>query len=307
MCGWPRPGPVSSDLVELRGQRVRFPHSLIQAYLGSRLLDVALADPGYCDQALNHPGPGREFLIAMVLRSRANDAAGMWQPDPAGGPRPGGRSAVGAAAAGARHARRKKTPARANVQQKYVDPLRKAAGKRDDNKVLDMYAAALEIDCGAPEPTHRAIADKIKAQWPRIHAQEPRTLDEGKLLLVSRFGDAARRIDDRRQHGEANLELPAYRELYEIACLERSYPVKLAAAQEIGVGGDSAYQELSAVLAAPCPICHSERAERLERAEVSGVSIRDQQLSGEDHQCLAGTDAGRLGRRDRQCPVRRTG
>jgi NACHT domain len=246
------------DLVELRGQRVRFPHSLIQAYLGSRLLDVALADPGYCEQALKHPGPGREFLIAMVLRSRANDAAGMWQPDPAG-----------AAAAGARQARRKKTPARANVQQRYVDPLRKAAGKRDDNKVLDMYAAALEIDCGAAEPAHRAIADKIKAQWPRIHAQEPRTLDEGKLLLVRRFGDAARRIDDRRRHGEANLELPAYRELYEIACLERSYPVKLAAAQEIGVGGDSAYQELSAVLAAPCPICHSERSERLERAEVS--------------------------------------
>ncbi|HEV2243614.1 MAG TPA: NACHT domain-containing protein [Streptosporangiaceae bacterium] len=259
------------DLVELRGQRVRFPHSLIQAYLGSRLLDVALADPGYCEQALKHPGPGREFLIAMVLRSRANDAAGMWQPDPAGaaGAPSASGSAAGAAAAGGRQARPKKTPARANVQQKYVDPLRKAAGKRHDNKVLDMYAAALEIDCGAPEPTHLAIADKIKAQWPRIHAQEPRTLDEGKLLLVSRFGDAARRIDDRRQHGEASLELPAYRQLYEIACLERSYPVKLAAAQEIGVGGDSAYQELSAVLAAPCPICHSERAERLARAEVA--------------------------------------
>src|SRR5215472_749459 len=264
------------NLVEVRGEKVRFPHSLMQAYLGSRLLDVALADPGYCEQALKHPGPGPEFLIAMVLRSRANDAAGMWQPDPAGaagapaaGGSVAGAAAAGAAAAGARQARRKKTPARANVQQTYVDPLRKAAGKRDDNKVLDMYAAALEIDCGAPEPAHRAIADKIKARWPRIHAQEPRTLDEGKLLLVSRFGDAARRIDDRRQHAEANLGLPAYRQLYEIACLERSYPVKLAAAQEIGVGGDSAYQELSAVLAAPCPICHSERAQRLERAEVA--------------------------------------
>jgi hypothetical protein len=44
------------DLVELRGNSVRFQHSLIQAYLGSRLLDVALQDPAYCEQALEPAG-----------------------------------------------------------------------------------------------------------------------------------------------------------------------------------------------------------------------------------------------------------
>jgi hypothetical protein len=253
------------ELVEVRGNSVRFQHSLIQAYLGSRLLDVALADPVYRKQALEPPGPGREFLIAMVLRSRATEGTGTGRPGVAG------RDAVsvpraGVPAAGAGRSRRKNTPAREDVQQRYVDPLRQAAAKRDDNKVLDMYAAALEIDCGAPGPTHRAIAEKIKARWPRIHAQDPRTLEEGKLTLVRRFGEAARRIDDRRQQGETSLDPPAYRQLYEIAAIERSYPIRLAAAQEAGAGGDAAYRELSGVLAAPCGVCEIERAERLERA-----------------------------------------
>ena len=250
------------ELVELRGSNVRFQHSLIQAYLGSRLLDAALQDPAYCAQALKLPGPGREFLIAMVLRARAPAGAGAWRLDEA---RP--QTVVSVlwaivAAAMARRSRRTSTLEREDVQRRYVDPLRQAAAKRDDNKVLDIYAAALEIDCGAPKPAHRAIADKIKDGWPRIHAQDPRTLEEGKLGLVRRFGEAARRIDDRRQQGEQSLDLPAYRQLYEIACIERSYPVRLAAAQELGVGGDAAYRELNGILAAPCPVCEKERAER---------------------------------------------
>jgi hypothetical protein len=34
-------------------------------------------------------------------------------------------------------------------------------------------------------------------------------------------------------------------------------------AQEVGVGGDTAYQELSEVLATPCTVCEKERASRL--------------------------------------------
>lgn len=255
------------ELVELRGDSVRFQHSLIQAYLGSRLLDVALQDPAYCEQALKPPGPGRELLIAMVLRSRAVDGPGAWRPGPAGqdpavnGPR-------AAALAGVRRFRRKSSSASEDVQRRYVDALRQAAGRRDDDKVLDIYAAALEIDCGAPEPAHRAIAAEIKDQWPRIHAQDPKTLEEAKLTLVHRFGEAARRIDDRRQHGEESLGLPAYRQLYEIACVARVHPVQLAAAQEVGAGGATAYQEVSAVLTAPCPVCENERAERFDRTSL---------------------------------------
>jgi hypothetical protein len=162
---------------------------------------------------------------------------------------------------------RKNARASSDVHRRYVELLRKAAARRDDNKVLDIYAATLEIDCGAPLPNHRAIAEKIKDQWPRVHAQDPRTLEEAKLILVRRFGEAARRIDDRRQQGEPGLEPPAYRQLYEIACVERSHPVRLAAAQEAGTGGDTAYQELSAVLPAPCSVCETERADRVQRAD----------------------------------------
>jgi hypothetical protein len=254
------------DLVELRGNSVRFQHSLIQAYLGSRLLDVALQDPAYCEQALQLPGPGREFLIAMVLRSRATDGTGTWQPDPASQRTAVSGPHASSSAARPRRSASKNTPGSKDLQQRYVDPLRQAAAKRDDNKVLDIYAAALEIDSGTPEPAHRAIASKINARWARIHAQDPRTLEEGKLGLVRRFGEAARRIDDRRKQGEARLDLPAYRQLYYIGCTERSYPVRLAAAQELGAGGDTAYRELRVVLAAPCPVCEKERAERLPRA-----------------------------------------
>jgi hypothetical protein len=253
------------ELVELRGDSVRFQHSLIQAYLGSRLLDVALQDDAYCEQALKLPGPGREFLIAMVLCSRATDGTGTRRPDPADQEAGAGAPRAAAPAAWALWLRRNSTPAREDMQQKYVDRLRHAAAKRDDNKVLDIYAAALEIDCDAPEPAHCGIADEIKARWPRIHAQDPRTLEEGKLGLVRRFGEAARRIDDRRQQGEG-LNPPAYRQLYEIACIEQTYPVRLAAAQELGAGGDTAYRELTDFLAVPCPVCENERASRLGRS-----------------------------------------
>ena len=174
------------ELVELRGNSVRFPHSLMQAYLGSRLLDAALQDPGYRQEALRHPRPGREFLIALVLHSRAAGGAASAQPE-------GRRQAR----TGLRLPRRESSPS-APERRRRARPAAQAAAARDDNKVLDMYAAALEIDCVAAEPAHTAIAEQITQQWPKIHAHDPRTLEEGKLALVRRFGEAARTIDSRR-------------------------------------------------------------------------------------------------------------
>ncbi|MGE5135039.1 MAG: NACHT domain-containing protein, partial [Gemmatimonadota bacterium] len=228
------------DIVELRGDSVRFPHSLMQAYLGSRLLDVALQDRAFWQEAMERPGPGREFLIALVLRSRAAGSRdGWWQHQ-------AGRKAAGKG----RRPRDGEPPAAAPLSP--AVPLRQAAARRDDNKVLDIYAAAFEIDCDAPEPDHAAIAREIRDRWTDIHAQDPRTLEEGKITLVRRFGEAARRIDGRRSRDQ-RLDAPAYRQLYDIACAERAYKVQLAAALEIGSGGDSAYLAVSDVLAAPCP------------------------------------------------------
>jgi hypothetical protein len=236
------------ELVELRGESVRFPHSLMQAYLGSRLLDAALQDLGYCRKALESPRPGREFLIALVLRSRAADRASAARPDPSRQDRTGLRWA------------RRASPPSAQNDSAGLAFLTQTAAERDDNKVLDMYAAALEIDCVADEPAHVAIAEQIVAKWPQIHAHDPRTLEEGKLGLVHRFGEAARGIDARRRQGEGCSARPAYQQLYEISCQEWSYPVQLAAAQEIGAGRDAAYQALEQVLTAPCEICEDERA-----------------------------------------------
>jgi len=209
------------DLVELRGNSVRFPHSLMQAYLGSRLLDTALADPDYLKQAIKRPKPGREFLIALVLRSRGSQRTG-----------PG-----------------------------CVRPLRVALAKRDDTKVLDVYAAVLEIDCVAEAPQHASIASELRDQWPRIHAQDPRTLEEGKSAVVRRLGEAVRTIDERWHRGEDCLAEPAYSQLYAIAWSERSYPVQLAATQEIG-SASGAYAALRWQLEAPCQTCRAERAAR---------------------------------------------
>jgi hypothetical protein len=222
------------ELVELRENSVRFPDSLMQAFLGSRLLDAALQDPGYRQEALRYPQPGRKFLIALVLRSRAARQAGSPRRDP--GRRP------------------------SRTELRLADLLPQAAAGRDDNKVLDMYAAALEIDCVADEPAHTAIAEQIRNQWSQIRTYDPRSLEEGKLALVRRFGEAARTIDARRRSGEQFAAEPAYQQLYAIGCRERSYPVQLATALEIGAGGDAAYRALRPVLAAPCQACAAERA-----------------------------------------------
>ncbi len=230
----------------------------MQAYLGSRLLDAALQDPDFLREAMQFPRPGREFVIALVLRSRAADRAD-------GTDR--ARQETSPPDSASRGSRR---PRRASISDPgtatdFLAPLRAGAAVRDDNKVLDMYAAALEIDCVAAEPAHDAIASEIRARWSRIHAQDPRTLEEGKQALVRRFGEAARMIDERRRRGEPLQASPAYPQLYGIGCADRSYPVQLAAAQEIGVGGEAAYEELRHSVAAPCMTCESERVERGQR------------------------------------------
>ena len=79
-------------LVDLLASRVRFQHSLIQAFLGSQLMDAALRDPAYMHEALHgtggeRTGPGREFLIALVLHSRSKliEQEGAGQPSGAAG------------------------------------------------------------------------------------------------------------------------------------------------------------------------------------------------------------------------------
>jgi hypothetical protein len=71
---------VRLGLVEQTAAGVRFPHSVMQAYLGSRVLALALHDDRFIKEAFD--APGRELLLALTMLSRA--APGTLPAPPAG-------------------------------------------------------------------------------------------------------------------------------------------------------------------------------------------------------------------------------
>lgn len=213
-------------LAEARGDGVRFPHSIMQAYLASRLIDIAMEDETYRRQALKKPG--RELLIALVMHSRAKLQS---------------RSRTGADAWPIRTVRP------GTQEPDSVALLCEEANSRTDVKALDLYGAALQIDCVAKEPRHNAIGQELAGNWPDIWARDQRTLEEAKRNLVRRFGESARTISERHQRVPgAHQAESGYLELYRICCSEPSYPIRLDAVQEIGAGGDEAFAALEAVL-----------------------------------------------------------
>jgi hypothetical protein len=237
-------------LVEPLGSRVRFQHSLIEAFLGSQLMDAALRDSTYMNEALygkrgsERNGPGREFLIALVLHSRSKlieqEEAG--QPSGAPGSSPDSPGAV-------------------------CYQLARATDKRLDNKALDIYAAAMEISsiatdnrCAngrlrhsvaphwAKKCSHIDLAKKVLNDWPDIRSADPQTLEEAKLGLVCRFGDALQTLTGRWHDCPGGL---GYAQLYQICLRESAYRIRLAATQEIGRGGAVAFLGIRPELARP--------------------------------------------------------
>jgi hypothetical protein len=231
-------------LVEVRGNEARFPHSLIQAYLGSRIIDLAMLDSKFEEPSLKDPG--RELLIALVMNSRAKVQNG---PAKARGPTGDAASAAGAVPAAGAVSANPDTPAcptpdhatdEGPDQRLQSLLLAKAAENTDYAKALYMYSAALQVDSVDENPALRKITEKIAEVWPRMSAQDKRSLEEAKLNLVRRFGEAVRMLADRHPADAA----AAYGYLYDITVDEPSYPVRLEGAQEIGAGGDHAFSAL---------------------------------------------------------------
>ncbi len=216
------------DLVEARGEIVRFQHSILQSYLGAEFIGPAMEDTGYREAALARPG--RELLISLVLHSRAQGQRA-------------GRQGVASIRLPGR-------PGRRPNEQSLARTLLEAARSRSDVKALDLFAAALQVDAVDREPEHERIAEEIRRRWVEIEAGDPRTLAEAKLNLVHRYGETIRIIADRRRT-EGLPVRPAYRQLFELVRCEREYSVRLAAAQEIGAGGDEALTMLQDRLAPP--------------------------------------------------------
>ena len=209
------------ELIEARAEGVRFPHSIMQAYLGSRLIGAALQDLPYLEEALT--APGRELLLALVMhahgtRLRDQDEFGDWAWLTGG--------------------------------------LRDYADKTNDTKAIDLLVTAIEIDSIDEHPRQRDLMQALERAWQRVQA-EPRTVEEAKLKAVARVGEAARRLQSRppakpgrepkRQDGAPLLApdlTPAYFELFELVRLEESYSIRLSAAHELAAGGDTAFKAL---------------------------------------------------------------
>jgi hypothetical protein len=277
------------NLVEAHGEGLRFPHSIMQAYLASRFMSTALQDSRFRGDAVARLlSPGREFLIALVLYARSADTdlhgqAGI-EPKVASAERPVAAATVSATVSGTvsgtgaatvtnmlpgpeqdRAGRQTLTagpstgatqdspePVLSSDVRSIRDVLLSCAERtEDDVKKLDLYAATLEIDSFLDESRHREIARCVADDWKDIRGRDQRTIDEAKLGLVYRFGDAARAIAERPHRGLSELA-PAYAELLEIGRGELSYPIRLAIAQEIGAGGDEAFQALRS----PCRNAH---------------------------------------------------
>ncbi|MEU1177672.1 ATP-binding protein [Streptomyces sp. NPDC005820] len=211
-------------LVEGSERKVRFPHSILQAYLGHRLLEQ-LGERGageLVEEALQPPGPSRELLIALVLLSRVREAG---PPAPGSGIRAGVRRGI------AERVRQSPVGGRPPAQR-----LCDAASRRtDDPKALDLYAAALEIESAEADPRRLgAIAAAVRERWPAIKGDR-RTLRDAKRRVLKQFGAALRKVSDRVD------TTPLYWELFRLGVEEPSYSIRLAVAQEVGAGGNAAF------------------------------------------------------------------
>ncbi|WP_030929033.1 ATP-binding protein [Streptomyces sp. NRRL S-646] len=211
-------------LVEGFAKRVRFPHSIIQAYLGYRVLNH-LGERGageLVEEALQPPGPSRELLIALVLSSRRRAA----QRTPGGG---GVRAEV---KKGIEELVRQ-SPVRGRT---LAHRLWTAAKRRtDDPKALDLYAAALEIESAeAPPRLLSDIVTTVRRRWADSKGDQ-RTIEDAKLRLLKQLGAALRKVSGRID------TTPLYWELFQLGVEEPSYSIRLAVAQEFGTGGNEAF------------------------------------------------------------------
>jgi hypothetical protein len=261
-------------LAELVGDRVRFQHSVLQAHLGSRFMNAVIhpgmpAEPtegSFFPAALEKPG--RELLIAMVLHSRTIDGSCVHGVTDAGEPWcpvSAARDLLLNAACRAQTAtgRRPGSPGDGQVAGDGSAQAQVIFGRTLHTNALELYAAALDIDSVDAEPQQHLIAMRLCTSWPDLLARDPRTLQAAKALLVSRFGEAMRGVVRRK-----TLQ-PAYLELFDIACQEPSYPLRVAIAQEIGSGGDGAFAALQSRLRGPRVV----RGRRLERGSENDLLL----------------------------------
>ena len=247
-------------LVEAHPNEVRFPDSLIEAYLGSRLIETAMADEEYRSRALTEPG--QELLTALVMSSRAKPRQPV-----TGEASPGHLAAQGG-------------------QLSIRDLLREKATTAAGVTALYLYGAALQMDCVSQSPAHREIAAEIEGRWADLAGQDQQSVDQAKLNLVRRFGEAARTVAEKQEADPGYPGKPAYRQLYRIAVTEPSHAVRMECAQQIAAHSDAAFDMLRDLLGPLQDLASPDgqpgtSARPESETYVSGVAADDQQQEGE--------------------------
>lgn len=242
---------IRLGLVEPLTNGVRFPHSIVQAFLGARMFESVFTNAGLKQEYIRFAleKAGRELLLALVFYSRMvperEDPPGAWL-----------TSLLfirDELVAAAHDPGFPDSPSRENEsepEEAHADKGEVAFDERrlDVDKRLDVLAAAVEIDaeCGMHGRPRATLYTDTMSRWARSWDKiliDDDTTQAAKLRLILRLGEAARRLA--QVEGGQAFGRRVYRCLYEIARAEGSYRLRLAAAQEIGNGSDVAWQELS--------------------------------------------------------------
>ncbi|MFJ7043865.1 NACHT domain-containing protein [Streptomyces sp. NPDC101112] len=260
-------------LVHESGDKVRFQHSIVQAYLGSRFLDRIFESPaasGPSSGATTAAAPpeapvsdahiaralrqgGRELLIALTLYSRS----------------PKGRCVCGPSGAGRRTCAVDRTRELLTAHAKDLLAEADAShavgrhggdGEPDDRgsprlRALESYGAAVEIDSVAVAPRQEHLVKEIERDWHRLGQNEdPARLRTAKIALVKQCGTAVRRLAAVRARapGDEHPAYPVYEVVFRIGRKETDRRVREALVKEVGAGGERAYQALCRGLAEAC-------------------------------------------------------
>jgi hypothetical protein len=277
-------------LVHEEGDKVRFQHSIVQAYLGSRFLDKMFENKMFGNKMFEksttgsppdaqpeahlaaHPDAhlaralrrgGRELLIALTLYSRSQNGkctcrvtAARRRPCPVDTMCELLKKQAKNLLTDAERAQRvaEQLPAISNG-----DPDERGGPRL---RAIEIYGAAVEIDSVASAPRQYDLVCEISKDWNRLGQNEdPTRLREAKLALVKQCGTAVRRVAAARSRN-AGCEHPAYPPydvLYGIGRKETDRRVREALVKEIGAGGEPAYQALCDRLSAACASLVTQR------------------------------------------------
>ncbi|WP_225848803.1 hypothetical protein [Streptomyces sp. HPF1205] len=210
-------------LVEFSESGVRFPHSIVQAYLGAGILGkVMKKEESFSSAAFRNLG--REFLLSMVMYANIL--------------RMGGGAGCEQLLEGISSDRLTEEEMRYRLGNRLLmwDPV--TSGLTETAKILEGCAAFIDIDNVCRSSHLKGLALKLGERWREMSQRErpeedQRTVEEAKIGLIRRFGEAIREKDDPQRQR-------FYMNLLAIAAEEHSYPVRLEAATQIGQGASEA-------------------------------------------------------------------